>query len=175
MKRPYLILALVAGGALAYSLLKTVKAGVNLDYKLRKFQIYQFIKGNMLVFRLTMRIINPNATPIHVQMIDLDCYYEPEYTEEEATIKVNKKGSLIGSVVDVDGFTIPENNYIDKEIFIECKWLDLAKILTTAILDIIQNQENVLEYFLNKKMLIDGFVKAENFKIPITNVISVTD
>ena len=175
MKRPFLILALIAGGALAYSLFKTVKAGVNLDYKLRKFQVYQFIKGNMLVFRLTMRIVNQENTPIHVNMIDLDCYYEPEFTEEEATIKVNKKGSLIGSVVDVEGFEIPANNYIDKEIFIECKWFDLAKILTTAILDIIQNQENVLEYFLNKKMLIDGFVKAENFKIPITNVISVTD
>lgn len=175
MKRPFLLLGLILGGGLIYSLLKTVKAGVNLDYKLRKFQLYQFVKGNMLVFKLTMRIINPNPTEIHVNMIDLDCYYQPDYIEENTEIKVNKKGSLIGSVVDVDGFTIPADNFIDKEIFFECKWLDIAKILTTAVIEIIQNRENVLQYFLNKSMLIDGFVKAENFKISVTNVISVTD
>lgn len=175
MSKPFWILAAIAGGALAYSLLKTVKAGLSLDYKLRKFQLYQFVNGNNMIFRLTLRIVNLSDTPIHVNMIDIDAYLDPTYTEENGKLIVSKSGSQLGSVVDAEGFEIPANAYIDKEIFIECRWINLLAILTSTVLDIINNEESAIQYFLNKKILISGIVKAEGYQIPVQNIIAVTN
>ena len=175
MKRPFLILAAIAGGAIIYSIVRTVKAGLQLDVKLRKFQLYQFVKDNMMVFRVTLRLLNPNNTTLHVQMIDIDAFLDPVFVEENGTLKVSNKGKSLGTCVDTKGFDIPANDLKDVELFVECRWIDLLAILTTSVIEILQNEENALNYFINKKVLLSGFIKAEGVQISFQNIIAVTE
>lgn len=180
---PIVPIALIVGGAVAWSLLKTVKSAVNLDFKILKFRIYNLVKNGNIVFWIQVRITNAQSTPLHVSLIDFGGYLDPKTTTQNGKTVITSKGTLIATVTDNKPFTIAANNYTDKDFYLTASWSRIGQVIGTTILqNLLSNllninnnqQQTLLQQILNRKVLIDGKIKAEGFVIPYQQIVNIT-
>lgn len=179
---PVVPILLLIGGALAWSVLRTAKAVVNLNYNVTRFGIYRFASDGNLIFRLRIRFTNPQNTPLTVNMIDIGAYLDSVTSYDSAgKVVVSSRGSLIASLNDYTGFVIPALSFLDKDFLINVRWADIGRYIlknAVSIITSITNADsinNIISLIVGKPILIAGFVKAENVTINIANVVSLTD
>lgn len=178
---PLLWLGIIAAGVAAYSLTRTAKAALNLDYRITKFQIYNVVKDGKLVLRVQVLFTNRENTNIVVNNIDLSAYLNSIYTRaQDGTIEVQNKGDFFARLKDDNGFVIAANSDTYQDFYINVSWQDLGKMLLFNVVDIIRfiannNFNEMLNVLLSKPVLVKGDVKAENIKFPITQVLNITN
>lgn len=163
------VLAIAAAGVIAYSLTNTVKSAGLLDYKIEKFQIYNFVKNGKITLRCLLRIINPTDTQIKVNFITLSAFFKPTISDN----KVVSKGSKLADVNDNQVFYIKPNNFTDKELFIEIKWINVLSVLGSSIVSALMSGDKIKDKFIGQNVLISGTIKAENITLPVEKVVKI--
>lgn len=180
---PIIPIALFAAGAIALSLAKTVRAAKGLGLNISKFGIYNLYKSGNLVFRVKTKIQNPDKTPLHVQSIFFGAYINSQVQNQNGKLTVISQGDLIASLTDATSFTINPNAVTEKEFFIEAKWSQIAQLLGLNITSLIsiftggaaQQLQEIRNKLTNLKVLISGTVTAENYTIPINQLIQISN
>lgn len=175
-------IALVFGGALVWTLMRTAKAAVNLRYTVLGFGIYHFATGGKMVLRLRVRFTNAQNTPLTVNMYSLGAYLNPSYTyDSDGNLKVMSRGSLIATCASTDSFLIPADSFIDKDFFIDVQWTDVLLFFVnnvSDVLDLVNGGASVMDYvrsIIGTPILVDGIIKAENVSIDVQQVINITN
>ena len=180
---PILPIALIIAGAAVWSLAKTVKTAVNLDFKVLKFRIYNLVKNGNIVFRISVRITNAQNTPLHVTLIDFGGYLDPKTTTQNGKTVITSKGTLIATLTENTPFTIAANGYTDKDFYLTASWSKIGQVIGTSILsNLLSNllninnnqQQTLLQQILNRQVLIDGKIKAEGFVVPYKQIVNIT-
>ena len=179
---PFGFILLLVGGAVIWSLTKTAKAAVNLNYNVLRFGIYKFASDGNLILRLRMRFTNAQNTPLHINMIDLAAYVKSQTsTDAKGNLKVISRGTMLASYTNVQGFIIAPNNYTDQDFLINVRWADVGRYLLTNVYSIITtilNANQVSEYIaaiVGTNILVSGIVKAEGISFPVNELIQLTD
>lgn len=179
---PLPLILLLVGGAVVWSITRTAKAVINLNYNVLRFGIYRFATDGNLVLRLRMRFTNPQNTPLHVNMLDVGAYLNSTTSRDNnGSLVVDSRGTMIASLTDTEGFIIQANNYTDKDFFINVRWADVGRYFLTNIVSIISTIVNadsindVISVIVGRDILISGVVKAENITIPINSIVPLTD
>lgn len=174
------ILALF-GGVLAWTLIKTARAAVNLNYTMLGFGIYR-VSSDGVALRLKMRFTNAQNTTLTVNLIDLAAYLNSSTTyDSNGNLVVNSRGDLLSSYADSTGFLIAANGFTEKQFIFNLRWADLGRVLlgnAAAIINAISNQEgmnSIISSIIGHNILIYGIVKAEGVSVNICNVIPITD
>lgn len=172
---PLFLVAVAGAAALALSASKTINTALKLDYRILKFQIYNFVKNGKIVFRLRLRFINPNDRQINIQFLNIAAYWGAKFTKEnDKIVSVESNGTHLTSIEDNNGFIIQANSTTDKDFYLETKWVNILKILGTGILNIITNNLTVND-FIGRPVLIKGTIKAEGFQIPVLTDVTITN
>lgn len=179
---PVVPILLLFGGAIAWSILRTAKAVVNLNYNVLRFGIYKFATDGNLVLRIRMRFTNTQNTPLTINMMDIAAYLGSSTTTDgNGNTVVNNRGTMIASYSDFTGFVIPANYFIDKDFYINVRWADVGRYLLSnaySIITTVLNAENlnsIIGTLVGTPVLIAGVVKAENITINIAKVVSLSD
>lgn len=180
---PIIPIALFAAGAIALSLAKTVKAAKSLGLNVSRFGIYNLYKNGNLVFRVKCKIQNPEKTPLHVQSIFFGAYINSQVSNQGGKLTVISQGDEIASLTDATAFTIQPNAVTEKEFYIEAKWLSIANLLginLTSLISILtggaqQQIQEIRNKLTNLKVLLSGTVTAENFTLPINQLIQISN
>lgn len=179
---PLPLILLLLGGAVVWSITRTAKAVINLNYNVLRFGIYRFATDGNLVLRLRMRFTNPQNTPLHVNMLDIGAYLNSSTSHDSnGNLVVDNRGTMIASLTDTQGFVIQANNYTDQDFFINVRWADVGRYFLTNIVSIISTITNansindVISVIVGRDILISGVVKAENITIPINSIVPLTD
>ena len=179
---PLPLILLLVGGAVVWSITRTAKAVINLNYNVLRFGIYRFATDGNLVLRLRMRFTNPQNTPLHINLFDIAAYLNSSTSyDSNGNLVVNNRGTMIASLTDTQGFVIQANNYTDKDFFINVRWADVGRYFLTNIVSIIstitnaQSINDVISVIVGRDILISGVVKAENITIPVNSIVQLTD
>ena len=180
---PLIPIALFVGGAIALSLAKTVKAAKSLGMNISRFGIYNVYKNGNIVFRVKCKIQNPDKTPLHVQSIFFGAYINSQVQQQGGKLTVINQGDLIASLSDATAFTVAPNAVTEKEFYIEAKWLQIANLLGLNITSLIsmltggaaQQIQNIRSRLTSLKILLSGTVTAENFTLPINQLIQISN
>lgn len=179
---PLPLILLFVGGAVLWSITRTAKAVINLNYNVLRFGIYRFATDGNLVLRLRMRFTNPQNTPLHINLFDIAAYLNSSTSyDANGNLVVNNRGTMIASLTDTQGFVIQANNYTDKDFFINVRWADVGRYFLTNIVSIISTITNaesindVISVIVGRDILISGVVKAENITIPVNSIVQLTD
>lgn len=179
---PIIPILLVFGGVLAWSMFKTAKAVVNLNYTVTRFGIYRFATDGNLVFRLRVRFTNAQNTTITVNLVDIAAYLNSTFAYDvNNQLQVQNRGDLLATYQDATPFVIQPNNFTDRDFLINVRWADVGRYLLSNIVTIIQNilnANNINDYvsaIIGRNVLIYGLIKAENVSVKIANVVAITD
>ena len=179
---PVLLIGMLVGGAVLYSLFKTAKAAVNLTYDVTRFSIYHFATDGAMTLRVRIRFGNLTNQPLTLNLVNLAAYYNPTYTVNgDGSYNIQSRGSLLTTFTDTTGFVIPANNVIEHDFFINVRWTDIAKTLITNIsniISIITNADgitNVMRQIVGMPILITGNFKAENVVFNVNQIVALTD
>lgn len=180
---PLIPIALFATFAIALSLAKTVRAAKGLGLNVSKFAIYNLYKSGNLVFRVKCKIQNPDNTPLHVQSIFFGAYINSTVQNQGGKLTVINQGDQIASLTDATAFTINPNAVTEKEFYIEAKWSQIANLLGLNLSSLIsiftggaaQQLQDIRAKLLSLKVLLSGTVTAENFTLPINQLIQISN
>lgn len=178
---PLLLVGLIFGVAVGVTVYKTIKTAGSLNYYITRFGIYQIANNGNLVFRLRLKLTNPNSTELHINMIDLGAYLNAQYQTVNGKVEVVNRGNLIATVTDNQGFVIQGNGVTEKELYINASWSDIGRYLLSNVNNIIQvitgniNVSELLSAMVGESVLIYGSVKAEGVNIPIAQVVSISN
>ena len=179
---PIIPILLVFGGVLAWSMFKTAKAVVNLNYTITRFGIYRFATDGNLVFRLRVRFTNAQNTTLTVNMMDIAAYLNSTtYYDANGQLRVSNKGNLLAAYQDATPFVIQPNSFTDKDFLIPVRWADIGRYFLLNIVSIVTdilNANNISEYvsaIVGRNVLITGLIKAENVSIAVNNIVTITD
>lgn len=178
---PLIPVLLLIGGAVIWSLSKTAKAAVKLNYDIVKFGIYKFASDGNMILRVRVRFGNLTNTRIHINMINLAAYYNPTYSESNGKLNVTSRGSLLASINTTNTFIIAANSIEEKDFFINIRWADVAMLFVNNITDIwsiINNTSgiaNIIQKIVGKPVLINGQIKAENIIFKVEQIVTLTD
>ena len=179
--RLFLLLLGIAASAVALSFTRVAKAAINLQYRVTRFGIWKFNQNGKLVLRVRIRFTNITNTALHLNKVDLSAYINSVYTtNQDGSVKVQNQGDFLASLSVDELFVIEPNTSTEQDFFIEIKWEDLGKLLLFNVVDIINfirnnNFRQMANALMQKPILIDGDVKAENMKFHITQVVQVSD
>lgn len=160
---PFILVVFGVGIALALSYGKTIKAGLQLDWGISKFQLYK-INLKELVFRLTMKFANSNNTPLKIQMISVKIYIDAVVAGGQVT----NTGKLIGSLDSDTIIEIPANKISEIAFY---PTMPTAKLLLAVGQKVYDGITGTAADMKPQNVLISGFIKVEGVKINITNVI----
>lgn len=178
---PLVPVLLLIGGAVIWSLTKTAKAAVKLNYDIIKFGIYKFASDGNMVLRVRVRFGNLTNTPLHINMINLSAYYNPTYTTQNGKVNITSRGSLLATLNNTNRFVIAANSIEEKDFFINIRWADVAMLFVSNIADIwsiINNTSgiaNIIQKIVGKPVLIRGAIKAENIVFNVEQIVTLTD
>lgn len=181
--KPIVPILLFVGGAIALTVAKTIKAAKELAFKMSKFSIYNLYKNGNLVFRAVIKINNPNNTPLHVQNIDFGAYINAKVQDNGGKISVIDQGKLLCSLTDTVPFTVAAGAQTQKELFIEAKWTTIADFFGINFSSLVSiftgglqaKIQEVRDKLLKLNILISGTVSAEDFTLPINQLIQITN
>lgn len=178
---PALLVGLIFGSVLAWSIYKTAKAVVNLLYTVTKFGIYR-VTNDGLALRLQIRFTNARNTTLTVNLVDLAAYLNSVTSyDNNGNLVVNSRGDLLGQYIDSTGFVIQPNNFTTKDFIINVRWADLGRLLlnnASSIIDAFTNNASltrVVTAIVGRNVLIYGLVKAENVVVDIASVTTILD
>lgn len=172
---PAVVIGLIAIGAIAWTMLKSANTVTSLYYNVVKFGIYNFVKGNKLVFRLVVRFTNPTNTPLHINLVNLTAYLNSQFTTDNAgNVTIISRGTQIANIADNQPWIIAANNFTERQFLIECGWLNIARVLLGEISDN-GGFDGLIDVLLGKPVLVDGVISGEGVKVPITTVIAITN
>ena len=179
---PAVPILLLVGGAIAWSVFRTAKAAVNLNYTILRFGIYRFATDGNLMLRLRVRFTNAQNTPLTINLFDIAAYLNSTYTyDSTGKINVQNRGDLLATLNDSTGFVINANTFTDKDFYITVRWADVGRYFLNNAVSIITTIINadsirdVIRAVIGRNVLIYGLVKAENISIPVVNVVQLTD
>lgn len=173
---PLGIILLGTAGVLAYNLFSTAKAAIKLDYRILKFQIYNFASGGNMVFRCRIRFVNNQNADLHIKKVSFAAYYGAKFTETDGKItSISSKGTRLASCDDTESFVIPALSNFEKDFFIESKWSNLLYIVGLSIVNYFINDENLVENLVGKPILLDGSINAEGVTIDLKSSIKITE
>ena len=179
---PIPLILLVVGGALAWSVFKTAKAAINLNYNITRFGIYKFATDGAMVLRVRVQFGNLMNQPIRINMVDLAAYFNPSYqTNNDGSVKILSRGNLLATLADASGFVIPANSIDTHDFYINVRWTDIAKTLITNISNIVSIISNangitdVMRQIVGMPVLLTGAIKAENVVFNVQQIVSLTD
>ena len=181
--KPIVPILLFVGGAIALTVAKTIKAAKELAFKMSQFSIYNLYKNGNLVFRAVCKINNPNNTPLHVQNIDFGAYINAKVQNNGGKITIVDQGKLLCSLTDAVPFTIAAGQVTQKEFYIEAKWStigDYFGINVSSLINIFTGGlqakiQEVRDKLTKLNILISGTVHAEDFTLPINQLIQITN
>ena len=172
---PFGIILIAGAGVLAYNLLSTARTALKLDYRILKFQIYNFASGGNIVFRCRIRFVNNENTALHIKKVSFAAYYNAKFTESDGKItSVSSRGTRIASCDDTSEFVIPALSNIEKDFYIESKWSNLLSIVGLSVFNYLVNDENLIDNLIGKPILIDGAIRAEGVTVSFKNSISIS-
>lgn len=178
---PAIGIGIVAGAVLVYSIYKTARAVVDLNYTITRFGIYSISKDG-ITMRLQVRFTNPRDTYLTVNLVDLAAYLNSTTTtDNDGKLVVVNRGDLLSQYADASGFIINPNNFTTKNFKFVVRWADLGRLLfnnASAIIDAFTNSSSlsqVISAIIGRNVLIYGLVKAENVVINIASVTNIID
>lgn len=178
---PGVVIGLIFGGVLAWTLFKTVRAASNLNYTVLGFGIYRVSSAGVSL-RLKMRLTNATNTPLKVNLIDLAAYLNSKTSyDSNGNLVVNSRGDLLSSYADSAGFLIAANGFTEKQFIFNLRWEDLGRVLlgnAASIINAIANQQgmnSIISSVVGHNILLYGIVKAEGISVNVCNIIPITD
>lgn len=178
---PAIGIGIVFGAILAFSIYKTARAVVDLNYTITRFGIYSISKDGVTL-RLQIRFTNPRDTYLTVNLVDLAAYLNSNTTtDNNGKLQVVSRGDLLSQYVDASGFVINPNNFTTKNFKFVVRWADLGRLLfnnASAVINAFTNSSSlsqVISAIIGRNVLIYGLVKAENVVVDIASVTNIID
>ncbi len=160
---PFMIVALVAGGALLYTLTKTAKAALKLEYRIKSVQIRRFKLTQPILLRFNIEFINSEQSKITINKIFLNC--DLKFSDNQTKQRLTTLNVTTPIVIDAN-----TSNWITKYFDIEVRWRDLGSVILKTLTSIISG--NGVKF--PKSCEIKGTITAENIKIPVDQTVAFT-